>query len=111
MSDERTTLFIVFLRFGPNRADVGRWLAGHKLWLRQGIDDGTFLMAGTLDDAEGGVVLAAGHDRAEVLARVEQDPFVTHGVVHAEIHAVVPSAMAPAWAAVMHGGRAGQGAS
>lgn len=111
MSDERTTLFIVFLRFGPNRADAGRWLAQHKLWLRQGIDDGTFLMAGSLDDAQGGVVLAAGHDRAELLARVEQDPFVTHGVVRAEMHAVAPSAMAPGLAAVMRGGAAGQGAS
>lgn len=111
MSDDRTTLFIVYLRFGPNRADAGRWLAGHKLWLRQGIDDGAFLMAGSLDDAQGGVVLAAGHDRAQVLARVEQDPFVTHGVVRTEVHAVAPSMMAPALAAVMHGGRAGQGAS
>lgn len=111
MSDDRKTLFIVFLRFGPNRADAGQWLAAHKVWIREGIDDGIFLMVGSLDDAQGGVVLAAGQDRAAIRSRMEQDPFVSHGVAVAEIHAVVPSVVAPGVAALMHGDPLHRGAS
>lgn len=88
-------MHIIFLRFGPNRSAAGQWMAEHVQWIQQGISDGVFLMAGSLDNAQGGVVLAANTDRTEVQDRVEQDPFVIHGVVTAEIHAVAPSRVAP----------------
>ena len=84
-------MFIIFLRFGPNRNQAGQWMAEHMQWIREGIDDGTFLMAGSLDNGAGGVVLAAGQDNAAIRARVRQDPFVIHGVVSAEMHDVAPS--------------------
>lgn len=101
MTDGPMTLFIVFLRFGPNRAQAGPWLPGHRQWIQQGIADGHFLLAGSLDNTAGGAVLAVGRDHAEVQARVAQDPFVVHGVVSAEVHAVTPSAMADAMATVL----------
>lgn len=95
------TLFIVFLRFGPNRAQAGQWMAGHKQWIQDGIADGSFLMAGSLDNAQGGVVIAAGQDGNALHARVAQDPFVIHGVVSAEVHAVAPSLMSEDLASLM----------
>ena len=68
-------------------------MAGHKQWIQDGIADGSFLMAGSLDNAQGGVVIAVGHDGDAIHARVAQDPFVMHGVVSAELHAVAPSLM------------------
>ena len=53
-------MHIIFLKFGPNRAQAGQWMAEHKRWMQQGIDDGSFLMTGSLDNAQGGAVLAAG---------------------------------------------------
>lgn len=94
-------MYIIFLRFGPHRSQAGQWMAGHVQWIQRGLDEGVFLMAGSLDDAQGGVVLAANMERAEVQRRVEQDPFVVHQVVTADIHAVAPSRMAPGLAGLL----------
>lgn len=94
-------MYIIFLKFGPNRAQAGQWMAGHVQWIQQGLDEGVFLMAGSLDQGQGGVVLAANMDRAEVQRRVEEDPFVVHQVVVADIHAVAPSRMAPGLAVLI----------
>lgn len=31
------TMFIIFLRFGPNRAQAGPWMTGHKQWIQEGM--------------------------------------------------------------------------
>lgn len=93
-------MHIVYLRFGPQRAQAGQWMAGHKDWIEAGIRDGVFLMAGSLDHAQGGAVLAAKLTRDELAARVQQDPFVVHGVVVPEIHGIAPSRMAEGFAAL-----------
>lgn len=101
MNPHSTTVFIVFLRFGSNRAQAGQWMAGHKQWIQDGIADGSFLLAGSLDQAQGGLVIAAGTDAAALHARVAQDPFVVHGVVTVDIHAVAPSLMAQGLSALL----------
>lgn len=94
-------MYIIFLRFGPHRAQAKEWMAAHNQWIQQGIDDGVFLMAGSLEAGRGGAVLAAGCDRDALMARVRQDPFVVHEVVTAEVHAITPSRSAPAMAALL----------
>ena len=88
-------MYIVFLKFGPNRAQARQWMAEHDQWIQSGIEGGVFLMAGSLDDARGGAVLAANLTREALMARVRNDPFVAHGVVTAEVHAITPSRVAP----------------
>lgn len=104
-------MYIIFLKFGPNRAQASQWMAEHVQWIQQGIDDGVFLMAGSLDDAQGGAVLAVNLERAKVQHRVALDPFVIHGVVTAEVHVVVPSRMAPGVAALLDNADASSAAS
>lgn len=101
MNLHSTTVFIVFLRFGPNRAQAGQWMAGHKQWIQDGIADSSFLLAGSLDQGQGGLVIAAGTDAAALHARVAQDPFVLHGVVTADILAVAPSSVAQGLSALL----------
>jgi uncharacterized protein YciI len=110
MTSKSTIMFIIFLRFGSNRAQAGQWMAGHKKWIQDGIADGSFLVAGSLDSGQGGVVIAAGQDGNTIHARVAQDPFVMHGVVSAEVHAVSTSLMAEGLAALMQRSQAGQDA-
>lgn len=98
-------MYIIFLKFGPNRAQAGQWMDEHVRWIQQGIEDGAFLMAGSLDQAQGGVVLAANMERAELQKRIELDPFVIHEVVSAEIYAVAPSRMAHGMAALLDGAK------
>ncbi|MDZ7937821.1 MAG: hypothetical protein U5M53_05890 [Rhodoferax sp.] len=94
-------MYIIFLKFGPNRAQAGQWMAEHVQWIQRGIDSGNFLMAGSLDNAQGGVVMAANMDRAEIEHQIGLDPFVIHNVVTADIQAVAPSRLAPGFAAVL----------
>lgn len=111
MTHNSMTMFIIFLRFGPNRAQAGQWMSRHKQWIQDGIADGSFLMAGSLDNAQGGVVIAAGRDGNTIHARVAQDPFVVHGVVSVEVHAAAPSLMAEGLAALLHLRQVGQDVS
>lgn len=99
-------MHIIFLKFGPNRAQAGQWMDEHLQWIQQGLDDGAFFMAGSLEHAQGGVVLAANTGHAEIQKRVELDPFVIHGVVSAEIFAVAPSRMAHGMASILDGAKA-----
>jgi uncharacterized protein YciI len=96
-------MFMVLLKFGPGRAQAHQWMDEHKRWLQRGFDDGVFLLAGSLADAQGGAVLASRTDLDALTARVREDPFVVHGVVEADIHAITPSRVAPQLASCMAG--------
>ncbi|MCJ9430223.1 YciI family protein [Kordiimonas marina] len=84
-------MFIVFLTLGENRDKVPDYLEDHKAWLKRGLDDGVFLLAGTLEPGRGGAILAHNLDQAALEARVSEDPFVANGVVAYEIHEVSPA--------------------
>lgn len=84
-------MFIVLLRFSTNRDLAGQYMDGHKMWLQRGFDDRIFLLAGSLQPAAGGVILAHACTQAALEERVNADPFVMHGVVSAEWMEVAPS--------------------
>ncbi len=88
-------MFVVTLTFGPNRAEAGRLMAGHKAWIEQGFADGVFLMTGSLEGGAGGAVLAHGMSREELDARRRDDPFVAEAVVEASVTALAPSRVDP----------------
>lgn len=64
---------------------------GHKAWIKQGFDDGVFLLVGGLQPNMGGAVMAHNVSRDELDARVRDDPFVAENVVTAEIHEIDPA--------------------
>jgi uncharacterized protein YciI len=88
-------LFIVFLRFSANRGVAHRWMAAHSEWVRRGIDEGIFLVVGSLEQGAGGAVVAVGASIDALRARLAEDPFVAHRVVEAEIVPVKPSQTSP----------------
>jgi uncharacterized protein YciI len=94
-------MHIVLLKFGPNRSQAAQWMAGHKEWIEKGISDGVFLLAGSLENAQGGALLAVKLSKAEVTALVEEDPFVTHQVVEPEIVSIAPSRMVEGFASLL----------
>lgn len=65
------------------------------------ISDGVFLLAGSLENAQGGALLAVKLSKADVTARVEEDPFVTHQVVEPEIISIAPSRMTGEFASLL----------
>lgn len=84
-------MFVVLLRFAGNRDRAGQFMDGHKAWLKRGFDEGLFLMAGSLQPDGGGGIVAHGISRAGLKALVDQDPFVSAGVVRAEIVEIAPA--------------------
>ena len=86
-------MFIVLLRFSTNKGRAAEFMEGHKQWIRRGIEDGTFLLAGSLQPGLGGAIVALDKSLAALRSRVNLDPFVTQDVVTAEILQIAPSAV------------------
>lgn len=78
-------MFVVLLRFAENRKSAGLFLEAHKAWLRQGFEDGVFVLSGSLQPAMGGALLAHNTTHDDLQARIDDDPFVAERVVSAEI--------------------------
>jgi len=78
-------MFIVLLKFSDNKAAASQHMEGHKAWLKQGFDDGVFLLAGSLQPNLGGGILAHNASLSELQQRVNDDPFVAENAVDAEI--------------------------
>lgn len=83
-------MFVVTLRFSANKAQAPALMPAHNDWIRAGFDDGVFLMTGSLKPGLGGVVFAHGVTRADLEARVANDPFVAQDVVSADILDIAP---------------------
>lgn len=84
-------MFAIFLKFAESRAKAPEFMDAHKAWIKQGFDDGVFLMVGSLQPNMGGAVLAHGVSRDDIETRVNDDPFVIEGIVTAEILEISPA--------------------
>lgn len=84
-------MFVVLLRFSGNQAAAGQHVDGHQAWIKRGLDDGVFLLVGSIQPRSGGAVLAHDTSLAELQRRVDADPFVAEGVVNAEIIEIAPA--------------------
>ena len=83
-------MFVVTLRFA-DRSLAAQHMDGHKAWLRQGMEEGVFLLAGSLQPNAGGAIIAHNTSLPALRERVALDPFVAWGVVEADILEITPS--------------------
>lgn len=83
-------MFIIYLRLAENKAKAPEFMAGHNEWIARGVEDGVFLVVGSLRPEGGGAIIAHGEDRPLIEARVAADPFVRESVVTVEIQEVAP---------------------
>jgi uncharacterized protein YciI len=84
-------MFIVLLRFSANMGRAAEFMEGHKQWIRRGVEEGVFLLAGSLQPGLGGAIVALDSSLAALQSRVKLDPFVTQDVVSVEILEIAPS--------------------
>jgi uncharacterized protein YciI len=78
-------MHIIILKFTDNRHKAALHLQSHKAWLARGVEDGVFLLAGSLGSNLGGAILARGGSLAKIQDRVNEDPFVRENIVSAEV--------------------------
>jgi uncharacterized protein YciI len=83
-------MFVVLLKFSDNKAQAGSYMAGHNAWIKNGFDDGVFLLSGSIQPSSGGAVIAHNTSLSELQSRINEDPFVTENVVIAEILEITP---------------------
>lgn len=93
-------MFVILLKFA-DKSKAKEHMQGHNEWIDQGIKDSTFLVIGSLQPNLGGAIISVGSDKAEIETRVNQDPFVQHGVVNAEILEITPNRVADVMASVV----------
>jgi uncharacterized protein YciI len=83
-------MFVVLLKFSNNMGQAGQFMEGHNAWIKRGFDDGVFLLTGSIQPKLGGGILAHRTSLPELQARVNDDPFVVHDVVSADILEITP---------------------
>lgn len=81
-------MLIAFLKLSGNRARARELMSDHKAWIDRGLAEGGFILVGSLEPPEGGVILAHGTTREAFEARLREDPFVVLGVVEAQVFEV-----------------------
>lgn len=84
-------MFVVTLTFADNKAKAGELMEGHKDWIKNGFDQGLFLMVGSLQPNAGGGIIAHNTTREDLEAFVAEDPFVAEEVVKAQIFEITPA--------------------
>lgn len=88
-------MFVVLLKFSANKANASQFMDGHNSWLKEGFAKGIFLLAGTIQPKLGGAILAHNVTLEQIQVITKEDPFVSEGVVTAEIIEITPSKAAP----------------
>ena len=68
-----------------DKAKANQIMDGHLSWLMDRFAKGTFLVAGTIEPKAGGAMLAHNPTLEQIQAIIKGDPFVSDGVVSAEI--------------------------
>ncbi|MDP9810015.1 uncharacterized protein YciI [Rhizobium tibeticum] len=83
-------MFVVTLKFSGNKSRAPDLMERHNAWIKRGFDEGIFLLTGGIQPAAGGAVFAHNTTRADLEARVQEDPFVMEDVVTADILEITP---------------------
>lgn len=84
-------MFIVLLKFSNNKSQAGQFMDGHKEWIERGIEDGVFVLVGSLQPNLGGGIVAHNTTLSDLQDRVNGDPFVAENIVSAEILEITPA--------------------
>ena len=82
---------VILLRFGENKHLAKDHMRGHNEWIQAGVDDGVFLLVGSIAGGQGGAILAHGVTRDQIQQRVQSDPLVEHGIAVPEIILIEPA--------------------
>jgi len=83
-------MFIILLKLTENKSKAGEFMDGHNAWIKQGFEDGVFLLVGGLQPNLGGSVIAHNTSISELQERVNKDPFVAENIVSTEIIEIDP---------------------
>ena len=73
-------MFVIDLVYKADLPAIDAAMKAHVAWLQTHYAAGTFVASGRKVPRDGGIILAIGHDRAQLEAIVREDPFVAGGL-------------------------------
>jgi uncharacterized protein YciI len=73
-------MFLLELTYTADLSKIDAAMKAHMRWLNAQYAAGHFLVSGRKIPRDGGVILAAGPDRAAIEAIAAEDPFVAQGL-------------------------------
>ena len=88
-------MFFVLLKFSDNKSQAPQFMESHNAWLKRGFDDGVFVLSGSLQPGLGGAIMARNTSLPALQSRLDDDPFVAHNVVRADILEIAPGKADP----------------
>lgn len=84
-------MYVVLLKFSENKSQAGQFMEEHNAWIKKGLDDGVFLVVGSLQPNLGGAVVVHNMVKSDLDALIAQDPFVANDIVKAEVLEITPA--------------------
>lgn len=88
-------MFIVILTYTAPLDEIDNRLDDHAAWLDENFAAGVFMASGRRNPRTGGVILAAGVDRAALQDAVDRDPFHVSGLAKHDIIEFLPNRVNP----------------
>ncbi|MEV0190259.1 YciI family protein [Kitasatospora purpeofusca] len=88
-------MFVLELTYTVPLDRIDARLPDHVDWLNRHYADGTFLASGRKVPRDGGIILAAGEDRAAIEALVGTDPFAVEGLATYRVTEFLATVVAP----------------
>lgn len=88
-------MYVILLRFSANKANAPEHMAAHREWIKKGVDEGVFLLVGSIRSGQGGAILSTDSSLEALESRVNEDPFVRYDIVKAEIVDIDPNIVSP----------------
>jgi uncharacterized protein YciI len=88
-------MFIILLRYKKDIAEVDIYLSAHREFLKKYFENGVFLISGRKNPRDGGVIIALGDKREEIVSIIENDPFYINHIAEYDIVEFIPTMLSP----------------
>jgi uncharacterized protein YciI len=84
-------MFIVLLKYLKPVTEVEKHLAEHREYLKLQYDAGVFIASGRKNPRTGGVILARGIVKDDLMKLIENDPFSRENIAEYEVIEFIPN--------------------
>jgi uncharacterized protein YciI len=81
-----TTMFVLLSEYRQPPQEVADALPRHSEWIAAQYECGRLLVSGRRRPATGGLLVARGESRVDILAWIANDPFVSEGVATYDVY-------------------------
>ena len=94
-------MIILISKYLKPLEDVDKYLAAHRIFLKEAIDKGELVVCGSLNPRTGGVIISKHSSVGEARRWISSDPFVLNSISEYEVIEFNPTLSAPDFGAFL----------